>query len=507
MREVDQFGKSAWTLGRIALLVVLFGVVSMATALTYGSPSATVEKLAHATLVAETTQTSSYSGGHLLAADPSGGYWTVNSSGGVTSYGGAPLFGSPVLSGLKVAKPIVGMAATTDGQGYWLVGSDGGIFTFGDATFYGSTGALHLNQPVVGMAATPDGLGYWLVASDGGIFTFGDATFYGSTGALHLNQPVIGMAATPDGLGYWLVASDGGIFTYGDATFQGTLGGSGAGVIGIIVSPKTADYTLVQSAGTAIAPTLTSVGGTCNGTSDPTPPTASTYSGYSLENAMTGPQIVNDAAQDGYSNYAAGGPLVLPPDGWIDASHIVVTNNALEELGYDDPAHPGVTGAGMNIANDQVGSYGGFTYCFSLSGGNWQNVSVVFEAWPADQVWQEGEIDFLGGTPQQPGIDVVQVGGCNSTNDPCKVEWQSQWPASIASGLHEVTVLWNPTTGDSFYLDGTLFATAPPSASVGIPSTPHIPAMQIQDLGENSSVPESSPLTASLYWIAAYSYN
>jgi len=31
--------------------------------------------------------------------------------------------------------------------------------------------------------------------------------------------------------------------------------------------------------------------------------------------------------------------------------------------------------------------------------------------------------------------------------------------------------------------------------------------MQIQDLGENSSVPESSPLTASLYWIAAYSYN
>ena len=142
------------------------------------------------------------------------------------------------------------------------------------------------------------------------------------------------MAATPDGLGYWLVASDGGIFTYGDATFQGTLGGSGAGVIGIIVSPKTADYTLVQSAGTAIAPTLTSVGGTCNGTSDPTPPTASTYSGYSLENAMTGPQIVNDAAQDGYTNYAAGGPLVLPPDGWMDASHIVVTNNALEELGY-----------------------------------------------------------------------------------------------------------------------------------------------------------------------------
>ncbi len=550
MREVDQFRKSAWTLWRIALLVVLFGVVATASALQYGGPSAKVDRVAHATLAAETTQTSSYSGGHLLAADPRGGYWTVNSSGGVSSYGGAPLFGSPEVSGLKLAKPIVGMAATPDGQGYWLVGSDGGIFTYGDATFYGSTGALHLNQPVVGMAATPDGQGYWLVASDGGIFTFGDATFYGSTGALHLNQPVVGMAATPDGQGYWLVASDGGIFTfgdatfygstgalhlnqpvvgmaatpdgqgywlvssdggvftYGDATFQGTLlDNSGNGVIGIIVSPKTADYTLVQSTGTASAPTLPSGGGTCSGTSDPTPPTASTYSGYSLENAMTGPQIVNDAAQDGYNNYAASGPLALAPEGWIDASHIVVTNNALEELGYDDPAHPGVTGAGMNIANDQVSGYGGFTYCFSLSGANWQNVAVVFEAWPADQVWQEGEIDFLAGTPQQAGIDVFQVGGCNSTNDPCKVEWQSQWPASIASGLHEVTVLWNPTTGDSFYLDGKLFATVPPSASVGIPSTPHIPAMQIQDLGENSSVPESSPLTASLYWIATYSYN
>ncbi len=505
MREVYQLKKSGRTLRWIALLVVLFGVVATVSALDDGGPSAGADTSANATLVAATTQSSSYSGGHLLAADPSGGYWTVNSLGGVTSYGGAPLFGSPVLSGLKVAEPIVGMAATPDGQGYWLVGSDGGIFTFGDATFFGSTGAMHLNRPVVGMAATPDGQGYWLVASDGGIFTFGDATFFGSTGAMRLNQPIVGMAATPDGRGYWLVASDGGIFTYGDATFQGTLGGSANGVIGIIVSSKTSDYTLVQSQGIAVAPILPT-GGTCSGSSDPTPPTASTYSGYSLQNAMTGPQIVNDAGEDGYNNYAAGGPLVLPPDGWIEASHIAVTNNALEELGYSDPAHPGVTGAGMQIANDQVNSYGGFTFCFSLSGSNWQNVAVVFEAWPADNVWQEGEIDFLAGTPQQPGIDVLQVGGCNATSDPCKVTWQSQWPASIGSGLHEATVLWNPTTGDSFYLDGKLFATVPPSAA-GIPSTPHIPTMQMQDMGQNSSVPESSPLTASLYWVATYSYS
>ena len=43
-------------------------------------------------------------------------------------------------------------------------------------------GAIALNKPIVGMAATPDGQGYWLVASDGGVFSFGDAAFHGSTG-------------------------------------------------------------------------------------------------------------------------------------------------------------------------------------------------------------------------------------------------------------------------------------------------------------------------------------
>ena len=242
----------------------------------------------------DTDTTNAYSGGRLMAADPSGGYWTVNWVGVVTAYGGAPTFGSPALSGIKVVRPIVAMAATPDGQGYWLVGSDGGvfaygdanfygstgalhlnepivgmaatpdgrgywlvasdggIFTFGDANFYGSTGAIHLNQPIVGMAPTPDGQGYWLVASDGGIFTFGDASFYGSTGAIHLNEPIVGMAPTPDGQGYWLVASDGGIFTFGDAPFDGSLAASSVSVLGIIVSPPVPGYSLVASGGTAV---------------------------------------------------------------------------------------------------------------------------------------------------------------------------------------------------------------------------------------------------------------
>ncbi len=192
-----------------------------------------------------------YSGGHMLSADPSGGYWTVTAVGVVMSFDGAPSIGSPAGSGLHLNQPVVGMAATPDGNGYWLVASDGGIFTYGDAQFYGSTGGIHLNQPIVGMAATPDGNGYWLVASDGGIFTYGDAQFYGSTGGIHLNQPIVGMAATPDGNGYWLVASDGGIFTYGDAQFYGSTGGIHLNqpIVGMAATPDGNGYWLVASDG------------------------------------------------------------------------------------------------------------------------------------------------------------------------------------------------------------------------------------------------------------------
>ena len=192
-------------------------------------------------------RTTSYSGGIYMAADPAGGYWTTNPAGVVVSHGAAPLLGSPALSKIALARPVVGMAATADGNGYWLVASDGGIFSYGDAAFYGSTGGMRLNKPIVSMAATPDGHGYWLVASDGGIFSYGDATFYGSTGSIALNKPVVGMASTPDGHGYWLVASDGGIFTYGDANFYGSTGSIRLNlpVVGMAPAPDGNGYWLV----------------------------------------------------------------------------------------------------------------------------------------------------------------------------------------------------------------------------------------------------------------------
>jgi hypothetical protein len=157
------------------------------------------------------------------APPPRPGYWTAASDGGVFSFGGAGFAGS--MGGRPLVKPVVGMAATSDGGGYWLVASDGGIFSFGDAGFFGSMGGRPLAKPMVGIAAAPDGDGYWTVASDGGVFAFGGAQYYGSMGGRRLAAPVVGMAATSDGGGYWLVASDGGVFAFGDARFAGSMGG------------------------------------------------------------------------------------------------------------------------------------------------------------------------------------------------------------------------------------------------------------------------------------------
>ena len=168
---------------------------------------------------------------------PASGYWEVASDGGIFSFGTAAFHGS--MGGQPLNEPIVGMAATPDGNGYWEVASDGGIFSFGTAAFHGSMGGQPLNEPIVGMAATPDGNGYWEVASDGGIFSFGTAAFHGSMGGQPLNEPIVGMAATPDGDGYWEVASDGGIFSFGTAAFHGSMGGQplNAPIVGMAPGP------------------------------------------------------------------------------------------------------------------------------------------------------------------------------------------------------------------------------------------------------------------------------
>jgi Tol biopolymer transport system component len=177
------------------------------------------------------------------------GYRFVSSDGGIFAFGDAKFYGS--AGGTKLAKPIVGMAATPSNGGYWLVASDGGIFSYGDAKFFGSTGALKLNSPIVGMTATPSGEGYWFVAADGGIFSFGDAKFHGSMGGQPLSRPIVGMMSSATGKGYWLVASDGGIFSFGDAKFFGSTGDIKLAkpIVGMDRSPSGNGYRFVSSDG------------------------------------------------------------------------------------------------------------------------------------------------------------------------------------------------------------------------------------------------------------------
>jgi hypothetical protein len=185
-----------------------------------------------------------------MAATPFGrGYRLAAADGAVFTFGDARFFGS--LGGIRLHRPIVGMASTPSGAGYWLVGDDGGVFAFGDARFHGSTGGVALNRPIRGIAATPSGAGYWLVADDGGVFTFGDARFHGSTGGVRLHRPVKGMATTPSGAGYWLVADDGGVFAFGTAGFHGSTGGVPLvrPIVGMAASPPGDGYTLVASDG------------------------------------------------------------------------------------------------------------------------------------------------------------------------------------------------------------------------------------------------------------------
>ncbi len=203
---------------------------------------------------------------------------------------------------------------------------------------------------------------------------------------------------------------------------------------------------------------------------------------------------------DGYYNYGASGNGVLPPSGYIAASHIAITNNALEELGYNDPSvGPGVVGDGMQLANDTApGAGGGFTYCYSLSGpaSSWQQVAVVFEAWPQNNIWGDGEIDFMwaGGGSGVANWTILEADGC-TTN--CRVLAQGSYPtAAPGTGMHAVTVLWKAGSGDSLYMDGQ-YVTTIPASTVGTPRGNEIPVMQMQDMCQCSPCrqrPPSRPL-------------
>jgi hypothetical protein len=84
------------------------------------------------------------------------GYRFIATDGGVFSYGAADFRGS--ASGV-IPTAAVGVASTPTGDGYWIATSDGRIVVYGDAVDHGSLTGVKLVKPIVGIAAKPTGDG------------------------------------------------------------------------------------------------------------------------------------------------------------------------------------------------------------------------------------------------------------------------------------------------------------------------------------------------------------
>src|SRR5262245_55655267 len=132
------------------------------------------------------------------------------------------------MGGHRLNKPVVGMAATANGQGYWLVASDGGMFTF-NAPFKGSMGGHRLNKPVIGMAPAPGGQGYALVGADGGLFRFGNnVPFYGSAANACPGAAAVGVATSSGAVGYWITFANATTYAFSPGTASPVCGPSGS---------------------------------------------------------------------------------------------------------------------------------------------------------------------------------------------------------------------------------------------------------------------------------------
>ena len=192
------------------------------------------------------------------------GFWLAGEDGGVFAFGEAQYFGS--AGGIRLARPVVGIASVPFYEGYWLAGEDGGIFSYGSAGFYGSVPQAlgpnrRLEEPIFNIAADPSGLGYYLVAADGGVFAFGAAGYFGATTEPSIpdaQAPMTDIDPTPSGNGYWTVAADGSVFSFGDAQFFGSMmqpGGprASAAILGIESTPSGNGYWLVGLDGAVYA--------------------------------------------------------------------------------------------------------------------------------------------------------------------------------------------------------------------------------------------------------------
>ena len=112
-----------------------------------------------------------------MATTYSDGLYVLNGDGTVSSYGGAPNYGSPNF-GSDWARDI---AAMPDGDGYVVVSADGHLYRYGTAASPATLGSLAEPAWEWGadvarsLAITPDGQGLLILNADGEIYKAGTA--------------------------------------------------------------------------------------------------------------------------------------------------------------------------------------------------------------------------------------------------------------------------------------------------------------------------------------------
>ena len=310
------------------------------------------------------------------------------------------------------------------------------------------------------MTADPGG-GYWTVTGAGAVASYGGAQFYGSTGAIHLSQPIVGMASTSGGHGYWLVASDGGIFSFGDAPFYGSLGGSGKSVIGIIISPPTLGYTLVETDGTtAVFPTFAT-------TPAATAPTTTSGAAQPL-GRVAGPwNLAFDSEFNGSSLDTSQWST-----GWFGSG--ITTGASSSEQQCYDPSQVSVTGGVLNLsavaravtcggtvhpyASGMVTTDGKFSFTYGyMEARIWMPGNGSIADWPAfwadGQNWPtNGEIDTLEGLGGQACAHFHNPAGgpgaCAAGN--YSGGWHTfaaDWEPGSVTFYYDGTQIWNDTSG------------------------------------------------------------
>jgi len=198
--------------------------------------------------------------GRSGAANPGGGFYTLNGDGTVTGYEGAPVFGSPKFD-FDIARS---MAVMPDGMGYVVLDGYGGVHKYGTA----ATKLAGLGNPywpgwdiARSISISPDGKGYAILDGYGGVHSAGTAPklqagYWGWDIARSIT-------ISPDGAGVYVLDGYGGVHVGGTAVYRGAAYWKGWDIArSIVVMPDGKGYATldgyggIHPAGSAPAPVV-----------------------------------------------------------------------------------------------------------------------------------------------------------------------------------------------------------------------------------------------------------